>query len=108
MDQVEQQSMGWRPSPGSVYPLLEELAHEGLISRRPDGRYEVTSKGKESVTGPWDFFSRRPATLGALLEEMNANVAYLEDLRATQSVKLTPHVKAIQDLASRLSRLGSS
>ncbi|WP_202965446.1 PadR family transcriptional regulator [Acidilobus saccharovorans] len=35
----------WRPSPGSIYPTLAELSDEGFISRRDDGRYELTERG---------------------------------------------------------------
>jgi DNA-binding PadR family transcriptional regulator len=41
---------GKRPSPGSVYPLLESLKSEGLVSCRIDGRrkiYSMTAKGKD-------------------------------------------------------------
>ncbi len=45
MDHIEMASQGWwRPSPGSVYPLLEELSRDGFIRKREDGRYEMTEK----------------------------------------------------------------
>lgn len=39
----------WRPSPGSVYPLLQVLEDEGLVrGRDSDGRkvYELTERGR--------------------------------------------------------------
>ena len=48
MDQIEIASQGWwRPSPGSVYPLLEQPQKEGNIKKCDDGRYELTEKRKE-------------------------------------------------------------
>src|SRR5438093_12559198 len=42
MDQIEAMSQGWwRPSPGSIYPLLEELREDGVLRKREDGRYEL-------------------------------------------------------------------
>jgi len=38
----------WKPSPGSVYPLLETLESEGLVKKRSDGRYVITKKFKEA------------------------------------------------------------
>jgi DNA-binding PadR family transcriptional regulator len=108
IDQIEQMSLGWRPSPGSVYPLLEELSSAGLIHRREDGRYETTARGRESVTGPWDFFARRPATIEAIVGEMRANVSYLEDLRGGSSSKLAPHLKALRELGERLTKLAAA
>jgi DNA-binding PadR family transcriptional regulator len=105
IEQIEQMSLGWRPSPGSVYPLLEELATEGLIRRREDGRYETTSRGRESFSGPWEFFGQRPASVAGVIEEMRANVAYLEDLAAGQSGKVAPHLKTLHALADRLHKI---
>lgn len=106
MDQIEQMSLGWRPSPGSVYPLLEELATEGLLKRREDGRYELTPRGGEGLSGPWEFFSPSPPTVEGLVAEMRSNVSYLEDLKAGNSEKLAPHLKAIGELGARLQKIG--
>jgi DNA-binding PadR family transcriptional regulator len=51
MHRLEEHSAGrWRPSPGSVYPLLQMFEDEGLArSRDDDGRkiYELTAEGRE-------------------------------------------------------------
>jgi DNA-binding PadR family transcriptional regulator len=65
MQDIEERSDGmWRPSPGSVYPALQQLEDEGLV--RPietDGRkeFELTDAGREYVAErgsdmppPWD------------------------------------------------------
>jgi DNA-binding PadR family transcriptional regulator len=50
MRRLEGQAGGrWRPSPGSVYPLLQVLEDEGLVHGRDrDGRkvYELTERGQ--------------------------------------------------------------
>ena len=50
MRRLEEQAAGrWRPSPGSVYPLLQLLEDEGLIrGSDQDGRrvYELTETGR--------------------------------------------------------------
>ena len=50
MRRLEEQTGGrWRPSPGSVYPLLQQLEDEGLIrGTDQDGRrvYELTETGR--------------------------------------------------------------
>ncbi len=43
----------WRPSPGSIYPTLQEMQDGGLLSSRSDGRkqvYEITPLGDEVLT----------------------------------------------------------
>jgi DNA-binding PadR family transcriptional regulator len=52
MDEVERITGGcWRPSPGSIYPLLAYLQDNGYIQEVPSGeagvkRYTLTDKGK--------------------------------------------------------------
>jgi DNA-binding PadR family transcriptional regulator len=64
MQEIEQRSDGiWRPSPGSVYPALQQLEDEGLVRVAPEGRkaYELTDEGRahveqnaERLGAPWD------------------------------------------------------
>lgn len=47
-----EEKIGTKPSPGSMYPLLEELTNEKLITCKEDGRqkiYSITSIGKEKL-----------------------------------------------------------
>jgi DNA-binding PadR family transcriptional regulator len=66
MQGLEERSDGrWRPSPGSVYPALQQLEDEGLIrgvqSEGESGRaFELTDQGREHLTergeqkAPWE------------------------------------------------------
>lgn len=38
----------WRPSPGSIYPVLQHFAEEGLITRESDdqGNFSITETGR--------------------------------------------------------------
>jgi DNA-binding PadR family transcriptional regulator len=107
MDSIEGMTQGWwRPSPGSVYPLLDELSAEGLIKKREDGRYEITSKGREEVEFPFSLFGgRRPASVEEMLNEMRGYVSYFEDLSRTDKSKIETFREAIRELAERLSSL---
>ena len=53
--EIEERSGGsWKPSAGSVYPTLQLLADEGLISaEEANGRkiYALTEAGREEVAG---------------------------------------------------------
>src|SRR2546422_533404 len=54
MDEIETMTQGWwRPSPGSVYPLLEQMTQDDLLRKRDDGRYELSPKAKEEVKFPF-------------------------------------------------------
>jgi DNA-binding PadR family transcriptional regulator len=64
MQVIEERSDGrWRPSPGSVYPVLSQLEDEGLVraSEREGAKvFELTDTGRERVaeasdaTPPWE------------------------------------------------------
>lgn len=66
----------WRPSPGSVYPSLQLLADEGLVtSTEQDGKrvFSITDAGREKAEEhiqaqgyPWDAMDRGRAGHGAL------------------------------------------
>jgi DNA-binding PadR family transcriptional regulator len=68
MQEVEERSDGvWRPSPGSVYPALQQLEDEGLIrSEELEGRklFQLTDEGRayvqergEDKPAPWEQMS---------------------------------------------------
>ena len=67
MQEIERRSEGvWRPSPGSVYPALQQLEDEGLVrAEETDGRklFHLTDEGRaaaEASAGegaPWDAAS---------------------------------------------------
>ena len=49
---AERTEQAWRPSPGSVYPTLQQLVDEGLVRQQGDGGrtdYELTDQGVRYV-----------------------------------------------------------
>jgi DNA-binding PadR family transcriptional regulator len=68
MQEIEARSDGaWRPSPGSVYPALQQLEDEGLVrTSETEGRrvFELTDEGRsyveekrEELGTPWEAFT---------------------------------------------------
>ncbi|WP_188187230.1 PadR family transcriptional regulator [Nonomuraea sp. SYSU D8015] len=61
---AERSEGGWKPSPGAVYPALQQLTDEGLvISEESEGRktFRLTEEGRnyveahaDEVSAPWD------------------------------------------------------
>jgi len=99
MDQVQEMSHGWyRPSPGAIYPILDELQKEGLITKNQDGKFEPTAAYAEQV-GIGD-------NLATALSAMESNTSYLEDLRRSDAAGLSKSKQRIQKLAERLESLG--
>jgi len=106
MDQIELSSQGWwRPSPGSVYPLLDELQKEGSISKREDGRYEITEKGKHEFEWPCGMPTKQPRSVEDIIAEMNSYISYLEDMKRTDNSKIALSADKLKIVRDRLTAL---
>lgn len=98
MESMESQSMGWwRPSPGSIYPMLNGLVEDGVLSRDDDGRYSLTDKGYEYMGISRD----RSAPIERALSEMEGMVEYLHDNRELLK-KYSDRLKKIKEGVDRL------
>jgi DNA-binding PadR family transcriptional regulator len=86
MQELEQRSQGmWRPSPGSVYPALQQLEDEGLVSVETSGTgktFRLTEQGQayvkehpEAVASPWEVAGARPGEQMIELSRQIAQVA---------------------------------
>jgi len=68
MNEIEKESLGhWRPSPGSVYPMLSYLEDEGYIrGETEDGtkRYSLQQKGKEFLESTKKMEASEPSWRG--------------------------------------------
>jgi len=106
MNDIEAATRGWwRPSPGSVYPLMDQLMTEGLVEKREDGRYELTEKASDQLEWSFSAPEKKPQTVDDMLNEMNSFVSYFEELNTSDQTKVTPHADRIKKLMERLSRL---
>jgi len=113
MDIMEGNLQGWwRPSPGSVYPLLESLVKEGLISKSPERKYSLTSQGREELEQGFPFFrggsASAPRSVEGVLNELSSYVSYLEDVAAAKDGRLNGNAPLIKELGGRLAKLGES
>ena len=106
MNQIELASHGhWRPSPGSIYPLLDQLCKEASISKREDGRYEITEKGKKEFEWPYEMYSKQPRSADDAIEELNSYISYLEDLKRMEPSKINPSIDKLKNVRDRLTTL---
>jgi DNA-binding PadR family transcriptional regulator len=101
IQEITERSGGWwRPSPGSVYPTLQLLADEGLITTdQQSGKrlYSLTDAGKavaaeQDKTPPWDQatddvdandVALREAAATLMAATMQVGAAGSQELRAT-------------------------
>jgi DNA-binding PadR family transcriptional regulator len=99
-----------RPSPGSIYPMLKKMVSENLISKKEDGRYDLTAKGREISDKIFLGFHGRRVNRGSfpienILTEIDSYVSYLEDIKKK---KLVRHEKLIGLLSERLKNIQES
>jgi DNA-binding PadR family transcriptional regulator len=98
MDKMQEMSMGWwRPSPGSIYPLLDQLVEEEVLKKDSDGKYEISQKYRQSLGGSGE--------VDDMLTNMEGNVSYLEDMAKSSKEKLSEYKGRIEKLARRLDGL---
>jgi DNA-binding PadR family transcriptional regulator len=110
MDIMEANLQGWwRPSPGSIYPLLDSMQKEGLLSRSADKVYSLTEHGREEFEHPFPFLrsvpSSGPRSTEGVLEEMSNYISYLEDVAQANDGRLSGSASLIKELSSRLNKL---
>lgn len=108
MDGVQNITRGWwRPTPGSIYPMLKEMADQGLVKRRDDGKYELTQKGRQQADEAFGPHRRehRPQSTTDMLGQMDSMVSYMEDLKGTTPEELKPHAETLKGLSKRISDL---
>lgn len=85
IQEIEERSDGaWKPSPGSVYPTLQLLADEGLITAEESGgkkTYSLTDAGRVEAdaasekSAPWEAFGARDAGRNTALPKAGAKLA---------------------------------
>lgn len=83
--EIEERSGGaWKPSAGSVYPTLQMLSDEGLISAEESGgkkTYSLTDAGREEAgvagerSAPWEAPAARSAAQATVLPKAGAKLA---------------------------------
>jgi DNA-binding PadR family transcriptional regulator len=107
IDGVEAMTRGWwRPSPGSIYPLLEKMTDEGTVRKKDDGRYELTPKANAELEVSFGPRFRTLKTSEELFRELQNLVSFAEDLARTRPNELLPQKDKLRDLAKRLDDLG--
>ena len=102
----EEEGDAWRPSPGSIYPMLNKMTNEDLIKKNEDGRYEMTQTGQDAflrIFGRSGSHGVNPEhgrySVENVLQEMDGYASYLEEIAKD---KLSPHEAAIDELLRKL------
>lgn len=104
IQEISERSGGvWRPSPGSVYPALQQLEDEGLIrAEATEGgrrQYLLTTEGQEyaaahpeELAAPWDMVARSVGSEAIELRSLLGQVA----MAAVQVVRVGNEAQVAQ------------
>ena len=104
MGAMESMSQGWwRPSAGSVYPMLELMTEEGLIKKMEDGKYDLTPQGRVEIDWPYHM-KHEPRSVEEVVKQINSYVSYLEDISATDKVRVAEQAQKLKELSTRLAK----
>ncbi len=83
--EIEENSKGWwKPSPGSIYPLLSQLEKAEFVTRDDFNRYSITVKGKETIDKHFQkiryFYNRtNPDDIESILENIDSQLMFILD-----------------------------
>jgi DNA-binding PadR family transcriptional regulator len=96
----------YRPSPGSIYPLLSTLAGEGLICKNAEGRYEITSAGTAAgdFRWQWQWWDCGPYTPYNVIGAIESSISFLQDAGPEQ---LLPFEGRLDNIIDRMKTLRS-
>lgn len=106
MDAIEKMTQGWwRPSPGSIYPVLEHLEEDKLVSRRDDGKYEPTESAQDEMECSFGPNYKKPRSVDGTMAEVRGFASYVEELSRSDPKKIEPYLAQIGELADRLAKV---
>jgi DNA-binding PadR family transcriptional regulator len=115
MQEIEERSGGrWRPSPGSVYPTLQQLEDEGLIQPfERDGTklFELTNAGREQVSAagsevaPWDDEDAPEGLMDLKSQIKQIHIAAMQVLHAGSRDQVKRASKALADTRKAMYRI---
>jgi DNA-binding PadR family transcriptional regulator len=106
MDAIDLMSHGhWKPSPGSIYPLLSKAVDEQLLIKREDRKYELSDAGFEEISMFKTGTMNHPDSIESIIAEIDNNLSYLEDL---SDDKLAPHGKTLDSIGLKVNRINDA
>ena len=97
IDDIYKMTWGfWRPSPGSVYPLLNKMEEEGVI-RKEGEKYVITEKGVKEIEEILPLKYRN--TIEDAIEELEGLLSFFKEVGKE---RLSPYKEKILTLLKEI------
>lgn len=109
-DQTLEEHLLWRPSNGSLYPMLKKMVSEDLIIKVNNGKYSLTKHGTDTTYKLFgsllnENYDQNKITIDKAITELNGYISILEDFKP---VKLAEHKYEIISLFERFEEIYGS
>ncbi len=114
IDTMSQKSFGiWRPSPGSIYPMLKDMEKNGEITVKKtiatQKIYGITEKGRKSLDSiemplVGRFWESDGTSVSGTIDTIEDNISYLED-KAQELGKDKSSMARLKKVNGRISKL---
>lgn len=110
-NQTLEEHLSWRPSNGSLYPMLKKMRSEDLIIKAEDGRYSLSEHGNDTTYKLFGnllndtYVDQNKVTIKKALTELNGYISILEDFKPD---KLLRYHTEIEVLGNRLEEIKRS
>ncbi|UTB32672.1 MAG: PadR family transcriptional regulator [Methanobacterium sp. ERen5] len=110
-NQTLEEHLSWRPSNGSLYPMLKKMVSEDLIVKNVDGKYSLSKQGTETTYKLFgnllkeSYVDHNKITIKKTITELNGYISILEDFRPK---KLSEHREEIISLHERFEEIYNS
>lgn len=108
MGEIQKQTIGfWKPSPGSIYPLLSSMENDGLALKGEDGRYSLTDKGRETIGIPGSGAGASEGSkkdIDRVMTDLESYATYLSELEfniSDFSARLDSVIETLQKLKKK-------
>jgi len=86
IDDIYKMTWGWwRPSPGSVYPLLNKMVEDGVVVKGEEDKYVITQKGIKELESIFPL--NRRSNIEDAIEELEGLANFFNEAPREQVIQ---------------------
>ncbi|MFP3226032.1 MAG: PadR family transcriptional regulator [Sulfolobaceae archaeon] len=86
IDDIYKMTWGWwRPSPGSVYPLLNKMVEDGVVVKGEEDKYVITQKGMKELESIFPL--NRRSNIEDAIEELEGLANFFNEAPREQVIQ---------------------